>query len=223
MEKKRPTINLSLFTTLSDSFSSPTKSPRNFENVVVGLGIVAAMTDKFKPASPRSTPIPIVTCAKATAKFRDSLNFERENDTGNVDDQLDDDDEEEDESYTCVISHVGNNLIKKRVYYDDKVEDCCGVFDASPIMMVNTASEVESEFCNGGFLSSCDLCNKLLHGLDIFMYRGEKAYCSWECRDQQIRKDDYKEKYMTGALKPLNYSVSPFPGSLVFVAGVAAA
>ncbi|XP_059455220.1 FCS-Like Zinc finger 14-like [Corylus avellana] len=54
--------------------------------------------------------------------------------------------------------------------------------------------------------------------------KGEKAFCSGECRDKHIRSDDYKEKCASGALKPpLDYSVSPCSGPLVFFAGVAAA
>lgn len=57
----------------------------------------------------------------------------------------------------------------------------------------------------------------------VDLCRGEKAFCSTECRAKQIRNDDYKEKYASGALKPLAYSVSPCSGPLVFFAGVAAA
>lgn len=41
------------------------------------------------------------------------------------------------------------------------------------------------------FLSCCYLCRKCLHGKDIYMYRGEKAFCSKECRYQQIVSDEY--------------------------------
>ncbi|KAL9262261.1 FCS-Like Zinc finger 14-like protein [Drosera capensis] len=44
------------------------------------------------------------------------------------------------------------------------------------------------------FLSSCYLCRKSLHGKDIFMYRGEKAFCSGECRQRQIAMDEWNEK-----------------------------
>ncbi|KAJ0239855.1 FCS-Like Zinc finger 3 [Hirschfeldia incana] len=45
------------------------------------------------------------------------------------------------------------------------------------------------------FLESCSLCSKHL-GLnsDIFMYRGDKAFCSIECREEQIESDEAKEK-----------------------------
>ncbi|MEI4867123.1 FCS-Like zinc finger protein, partial [Klebsiella pneumoniae] len=38
-------------------------------------------------------------------------------------------------------------------------------------------------------------CQKKLHGEDIYMYRGEKAFCSTECRYRQIVMDERKEKY----------------------------
>ncbi|XP_043692869.1 FCS-Like Zinc finger 12-like [Telopea speciosissima] len=36
-------------------------------------------------------------------------------------------------------------------------------------------------FLTPDFLNSCHLCRKKLHGRDIYMYRGEKAFCSTEC------------------------------------------
>ncbi|KAF5469358.1 hypothetical protein F2P56_013439 [Juglans regia] len=247
--KKRPTINLSLFTTLSESFAvdkspNPSKSPRIFQGGVVGLGIVAAMTDlspkapdNFAVVSPRSAPIPIVSSAKAAANFRGPLNDGERG--GDVDEMS--------ESYTCVISHLGSNFVEKRIYFDDKLDavvgDCCGatcvvsgrgvrMFSASPV----NVDEFEREFWTADFLSTCYLCKKQLHGLDIFMYRfcsphgcdaaierGEKAFCSAECRDKHIRSDDYKEKRGSGALKPLDCSVSPCSGPRVFFTVVAAA
>lgn len=53
--------------------------------------------------------------------------------------------------------------------------------------------------------------------------RGEKAFCSAECRDKHIRSDDHKEKCRSEALKSLEYSVSPCSSPLVFLTGVAVA
>ncbi|KAK9931585.1 hypothetical protein M0R45_018857 [Rubus argutus] len=191
--KKRPTISLSLFTTLSESISSDKssnsiKSPRNFQEGVVGLGIVAALSSPneipMSAKSPKSSPIPIVSAAKPAANFR----VMEKQLQGVVVDELS-------ESYTCVISHFGNNLTKKRVYFDDKLS---GVVNDS---------------------SAC-----VLQGLDIFMYRGEKAFCSTECRDKHIRSDNYKEKCRSEAIKSHDYSVSsPCSSPLVFSAGVAVA
>ncbi|CAN8318493.1 unnamed protein product [Cochlearia groenlandica] len=45
------------------------------------------------------------------------------------------------------------------------------------------------------FLESCSLCRKSLgRNTDIFMYRGDKAFCSKECREEQIVSDEAKEK-----------------------------
>lgn len=45
------------------------------------------------------------------------------------------------------------------------------------------------------FLDSCFLCRKRLgHNKDIFMYRGDTPFCSEECREEQIKRDESKEK-----------------------------
>ncbi|KAG2321017.1 hypothetical protein Bca52824_014230 [Brassica carinata] len=45
------------------------------------------------------------------------------------------------------------------------------------------------------FLRSCSLCKRLLvPNRDIYMYRGDRAFCSLECRQQQITVDEKKEK-----------------------------
>ncbi|KAG6480234.1 FCS-Like Zinc finger 6-like [Zingiber officinale] len=46
-----------------------------------------------------------------------------------------------------------------------------------------------------GFLMACRLCNRRLGpGRDAFMYRGEIAFCSLECRQQHINLDEQKER-----------------------------
>jgi hypothetical protein len=44
------------------------------------------------------------------------------------------------------------------------------------------------------FLSCCDMCRRPLDGRDIFMYRGERAFCSMECRYHAIVSDEEKER-----------------------------
>ncbi|KAK0575942.1 hypothetical protein LWI29_009434 [Acer saccharum] len=45
------------------------------------------------------------------------------------------------------------------------------------------------------FLRACCLCKrKLVPGRDIYMYRGDSAFCSSECRQQQMNQDERKEK-----------------------------
>ncbi|PIA48071.1 hypothetical protein AQUCO_01400574v1 [Aquilegia coerulea] len=55
----------------------------------------------------------------------------------------------------------------------------------------NSADFVETPH----FLRACGLCNRrLAPGRDIFMYRGDTAFCSLECRQQQMNQDERKEK-----------------------------
>ncbi|GLJ11621.1 hypothetical protein SUGI_0173050 [Cryptomeria japonica] len=45
------------------------------------------------------------------------------------------------------------------------------------------------------FLDACHMCNRRLgDGRDIYMYKGDSAFCSEECRQQQIVIDERKEK-----------------------------
>jgi hypothetical protein len=45
------------------------------------------------------------------------------------------------------------------------------------------------------FLRSCSLCKRrLVPGRDIYMYRGDRAFCSLECRQQQMIQDERKDK-----------------------------
>ncbi|KAI5669919.1 hypothetical protein M9H77_19772 [Catharanthus roseus] len=50
------------------------------------------------------------------------------------------------------------------------------------------------------FLRSCGLCNRrLVPGRDIYMYRGDTAFCSQECREQQMKQDESKERHTVAA------------------------
>ncbi|XWS39014.1 hypothetical protein CRYUN_Cryun18bG0013700 [Craigia yunnanensis] len=65
------------------------------------------------------------------------------------------------------------------------------------------------------FLEQCFLCKqKLLPGKDIYMYKGDRAFCSVECRCRQIVMDEeetlMKENCSLAAMKP---STSSSPSS----------
>ncbi|KAE8657975.1 Detected protein of unknown function [Hibiscus syriacus] len=200
--KKRPTINLNLFTTFSESIS-PTKSPRNFQDGVVGLGIVAAMTDEtytrqpicFAPSPRSATPVPIVPSVGPAPNSRCCFNSENSDELS--------------QNPTCVISHAGDN------------SNSCRAFTASSSVI----GQFKREFWSDDFLTYCHLCKKELHGLDIFMYRGEKAFCSDECRDKQITNDDnHKQTCKAEARKkPLSESAPHCSGPQVLFTVVAAA
>ncbi|GFQ06344.1 hypothetical protein PHJA_002778400 [Phtheirospermum japonicum] len=45
------------------------------------------------------------------------------------------------------------------------------------------------------FLRACSLCKRrLTPGRDIYMYRGDSAFCSLECRQRKMAEDERKEK-----------------------------
>lgn len=203
--KKRLSLNLSVFNLAetpaksTSSSSSGNKSPKNFEepNGVVGLGILAAMNgnsknecnvqDQFRNAvlavSPKSSnPIIILSNNRKSntpspSNKRSPTGFSN----GNSDIGMGPSIEEMElcEEYTCVISHVGDNKIKKREYFDDGGFLENKNFDGSVKITTNSSKLVPfssavgqmEDFQMGDFLSSCFLCKKQLHGLDIFMYR----------------------------------------------------
>ncbi|KAI5597127.1 hypothetical protein BDE02_02G047800 [Populus trichocarpa] len=81
------------------------------------------------------------------------------------------------EDYTCVITH-GPNPTTTHIFDNCVVENCYSLSDMSK-------SEPRS------FLSSCYTCKKNLQQKnDIYIYRGEKAFCSQECRYQEMLLDE---------------------------------
>uniref|UniRef100_A0A0D9X7Q4 FLZ-type domain-containing protein n=1 Tax=Leersia perrieri TaxID=77586 RepID=A0A0D9X7Q4_9ORYZ len=60
------------------------------------------------------------------------------------------------------------------------------------------------------FLRACGLCNRRLGpGRDTFMYKGEAAFCSLECRQQHITHEEWKEKRAVAIAKVVAASQSP--------------
>lgn len=106
------------------------------------------------------------------------------------------------EDYTCVIAH-GPNPKTTHIFDNCVIESCCGgqgfvpVSAAAPRKETAFAADRDrgSGYLTDGFLTSCHACKKSLgQGKDIFMYRGEKAFCSHECRYQEILFDEGMEE-----------------------------
>nr|XP_010915049.1 FCS-Like Zinc finger 8 isoform X1 [Elaeis guineensis] len=109
------------------------------------------------------------------------------------------------EDYTCIISH-GPNPKTTHIY-----GDC--ILESHPIHSPDSKNKLGKE--GGGsswlvkcpmdsppspsndFLSRCFFCKKKLEGKDIYMYRGEKAFCSCNCREQEILIEEETEKPAT--------------------------
>ncbi|KAK4369560.1 hypothetical protein RND71_013352 [Anisodus tanguticus] len=219
--KKILSINPSVFApTDVNNCNSPisTKSPNKFEepNGVVGLGIVAAMScnNNNNQNSINKAVILDISPRLPTNLIPILSNNCKKNKQPTTIEEM-----EMCEEYTRVISHVGSNLIKKREYFDDQFLGINGYHKPTAV----AASAPPEAFRSADFLNTCSFCQKHLQGLDIFIYRGEKAFCSSECRFKQISIDEHKEKCGSGAMKSPEYSASPCSGPMQFSAGVAVA
>lgn len=92
------------------------------------------------------------------------------------------------EEYTCVISR-GSVPKTTHIYDNCVVESCCGVV----VGCTELKKELDLKSPSQNFLSFCHTCKKSLgEGSDIYMYRGEKAFCSEECRCQEMVLDGLK-------------------------------
>ncbi|KAL8100207.1 FCS-Like Zinc finger 8-like [Apium graveolens] len=100
------------------------------------------------------------------------------------------------EDYTCVITH-GLNPKTTHIFDDCIIENCCGIvgFSASSKKENGPDTEKSLRYPSESFLSFCYNCNKNIgQGKDIYMYRGEKAFCSSECRYKEIISDEGSEQ-----------------------------
>lgn len=77
----------------------------------------------------------------------------------------------------------------------------------------------------GDFLSSCFACKKKLEGNDIYIYRGEKAFCSANCRDQEIQLEEEAENNTSSGSPGSSSSSSSSSSSNddIFMAGMVVA
>ncbi|KAL6330835.1 hypothetical protein AAG906_009263 [Vitis piasezkii] len=121
------------------------------------------------------------------------------------------------EDYTYVTCHKPNKKSFTRVYFDGH-ETTAFHKHESPARF----SDDMQAFPTSDFLSSCHLCRKNLHGKDIYMYRGEKAFCSNECRSRQIVMDERKEQCRSEASRSADVSSSPYTRGQIFSTGILA-
>ncbi|GMN46717.1 hypothetical protein TIFTF001_015908 [Ficus carica] len=103
------------------------------------------------------------------------------------------------EDYTCVITH-GPNPKTTHIFDDCIVEEgFCGVVGLSGARKEEINDNIgvldNGFFPSENFLSFCCTCKKNLEqGKDIYMYRGEKAFCSHECRFEEMMLEERADK-----------------------------
>ncbi|KAJ1289453.1 hypothetical protein BS78_02G165300 [Paspalum vaginatum] len=60
------------------------------------------------------------------------------------------------------------------------------------------------------FLRACGLCRRRLGpGRDTFMYKGESAFCSLECRERHITQEEWKDKCAVTSVKDAAAGAAP--------------
>lgn len=90
------------------------------------------------------------------------------------------------EDYTRVISH-GPNPRTTHIFDNCIIESSCFDVGCSASAKENGYFPHHISYPSESFLSTCFYCKKNLgQGKDIYMYRGERAFCSKECRYQGI-------------------------------------
>lgn len=64
------------------------------------------------------------------------------------------------------------------------------------------------------FLRACGLCRRRLGpGRDTFMYKGEAAFCSLECRERHITQEEWKDKCAVTSIKKDAAAGAAAPGA----------
>ncbi|TKY58201.1 hypothetical protein E2542_SST15257 [Spatholobus suberectus] len=107
------------------------------------------------------------------------------------------------EDYTCVISH-GPNPKTTHIFCDCILGTRANDFkshykneeEGKGLSLFSVSSlHAPNRYPSDDFLSFCYRCNKKLEeGKDIYIYRGEKAFCSLSCRAIEIMIDEEVEK-----------------------------
>lgn len=94
------------------------------------------------------------------------------------------------EDYTRVISH-GPNPRTTHIFDNCIIESSCFDIGCSAVKENGYCFPHPTSYPSESFLSVCFHCKKNLEqGKDIYMYRGEMAFCSHECRDQRMLLED---------------------------------
>ncbi|KAE9587662.1 hypothetical protein Lal_00021935 [Lupinus albus] len=195
------------------------KGLKSYDLGGVGLGIVVALDNKSSEIGHGILP----KHAICTSNLKQHVFFQKivnEIDVGSSED------------YTYVTYHVPNKTITK-VYYDggedgivrhninnNNNNNKVGVFRRTPTTPIIV--EAEPSFPTSDFLRSCHLCRKKLHGKDIYIYRGEKAFCSMECRSREIMMEEHNEVCRSKASRSVDLSTSPYTRDQMFSTGIIA-
>ncbi|XP_059432762.1 FCS-Like Zinc finger 13-like [Corylus avellana] len=195
----------------------------------VGLGIVAALEKSSDGGREVLAKYAVCSCNLINRSNPVPVNSGKN--CGRLNGFLEDLEEgENSENYTYVTCR-GPSKSFTRVYYDEGENGRTG-HERHGVDRCNNMGVLQdsrpryedsfSAYPTSDFLSSCNLCRKKLQGKDIYMYRGEKAFCSTECRSRQIMMDERKEQCRSEAPRSADVSSSPYTRGQIFSPGILA-
>ncbi|ESQ34882.1 hypothetical protein EUTSA_v10008681mg [Eutrema salsugineum] len=202
---------------LDMKFPSPGRSKR-YDNGGIGLGIVAELEKSgiFRINRHQISPRQNLVCYSESGSNRfNSVHCARRFQfPAEIEIDLS-------EEYTCVTSRDGVT----RVYYNDgEFEFCQNRSDSDrrwdksmDIADKSPAKKREVLRDTPYFLSLCCLCKKKLQGKDIYMYKGDKGFCSVECRSVNILEENLNVQQKSASVEFLN---SPSAGRKKNSAGI---
>ncbi|CAF2084209.1 hypothetical protein HID58_021906 [Brassica napus] len=130
------------------------------------------------------------------------------------------------EEYTCVTSR--RDGVSKVYYNDDEFEfrDDRPEGDRRERRLDKSTETAEESAAkkrdvlmrdSQEFLSLCCLCKKKLRGKDIYMYKGDRGFCSKECRSMRIMEDNIDAQHKSTSIEVLS---SRCTGGQVSPAGI---
>ncbi|XP_012093182.1 FCS-Like Zinc finger 5 [Jatropha curcas] len=99
-----------------------------------------------------------------------------------------------------VVVEVLEEVTSPNYYYNNN--DMNGLYDGDHRFLTTMVSPRNNQRRSSGdfletahFLRTCGLCKRrLVPGRDIYMYRGDTAFCSLECREKQMKHDERRER-----------------------------
>ncbi|CAL9211550.1 FCS-Like Zinc finger 10-like isoform X1 [Musa acuminata AAA Group] len=114
---------------------------------------------------------------------------------------------EQSEDYTCIISHgpnpktthiFGDCILESHSFPSRDLRKKHRKDEERSAWLLKPSEEGAPPCTSSDFLRCCFSCKKKLEeGKDIYMYRGEKAFCSCDCRDQEILMEEEMEEKPT--------------------------
>ncbi|AES72250.1 putative Zf-FLZ domain-containing protein [Medicago truncatula] len=111
-----------------------------------------------------------------------------------------------------VVMGTETHIQSKLTVSDERLVGSAVMFPSHTNNIINPLSASAHDVIHSTphFLRTCGLCNcRLAPGRDIYMYRGDTAFCSLECREQQIKQDKRKEKWKIAFTNKEDHRVSP--------------